>query len=130
VVLTLSASSKQVRGEDPLAHVRSRLEDLDIKTKVRTTGSHLILSRSSAGIQAYNKRTYAPERVLVSPLARSKITITDLDSKKGTVVDEKRIQGEYKLDLYSPWILFSSTTVPFFESKSVIVILDRASGDN
>lgn len=32
VVLTLSASSKQVRGEDPLAHVRSRLEDLDIKT--------------------------------------------------------------------------------------------------
>ncbi|KAJ5209893.1 hypothetical protein N7491_009702 [Penicillium cf. griseofulvum] len=32
VVLTLSASSKAVRGEDPLAHVRSRLEDLDIKT--------------------------------------------------------------------------------------------------
>ncbi|KGO69857.1 hypothetical protein PITC_043200 [Penicillium italicum] len=32
VVLTLSASSKQVRGEDPLAHVRSRLEDLDITT--------------------------------------------------------------------------------------------------
>ncbi|OQE35192.1 hypothetical protein PENCOP_c014G05335 [Penicillium coprophilum] len=32
VVLTLSASSKVVRGEDPLAHVRSRLEDLDIKT--------------------------------------------------------------------------------------------------
>ncbi|KAI3124118.1 hypothetical protein CBS147326_8347 [Penicillium roqueforti] len=32
VVLTLSSSSKQVRGEDPLAHVRSRLEDLDIKT--------------------------------------------------------------------------------------------------
>ncbi|QQK43685.1 DNA damage response protein RcaA [Penicillium digitatum] len=32
VILTLSASSKQVRGEDPLAHVRSRLEDLDIKT--------------------------------------------------------------------------------------------------
>ncbi|KAJ5048876.1 Nibrin [Penicillium chrysogenum] len=34
----------------------------------------------------------------LSPLARSKITITDLDSKKGTVVDEKRIQGEYKLE--------------------------------
>ncbi|KAJ5355589.1 hypothetical protein N7517_010198 [Penicillium concentricum] len=32
VVLTLSASSKAVRGEDPLSHVRSRLEDLDIKT--------------------------------------------------------------------------------------------------
>lgn len=32
VVLSLSASSKEVRGEDPLAHVRSRLEDLDIKT--------------------------------------------------------------------------------------------------
>lgn len=32
MVLTLSSSSKQVRGEDPLAHVRSRLEDLDIKT--------------------------------------------------------------------------------------------------
>ncbi|KAJ5782016.1 hypothetical protein N7457_003790 [Penicillium paradoxum] len=32
VVLSLSTSSKEVRGEDPLAHVRSRLEDLDIKT--------------------------------------------------------------------------------------------------
>lgn len=32
MVLTLSASSKEVRGEDPLAHVRSRLEDLDVKT--------------------------------------------------------------------------------------------------
>ncbi|KAJ5120995.1 uncharacterized protein N7515_008956 [Penicillium bovifimosum] len=32
VVLTMSVSSQAVRGEDPLAHVRMRLEDLDIKT--------------------------------------------------------------------------------------------------
>ena len=33
-------------------------------------------------------------------------------------------------NLDSPWILVPSTTVPFFEFKSVIVISDRARGDN
>ncbi|KAJ5757254.1 uncharacterized protein N7511_007436 [Penicillium nucicola] len=34
----------------------------------------------------------------LSPRARSDITITDLQSKKGTIVDDKRIEGEVKLE--------------------------------
>ncbi|KAJ5313079.1 hypothetical protein PENANT_c018G06399 [Penicillium antarcticum] len=34
----------------------------------------------------------------LSPRARSDITITDLQSKKGTIVDDKRIEGERKLE--------------------------------
>ncbi|KAJ6071079.1 hypothetical protein N7499_009093 [Penicillium canescens] len=34
----------------------------------------------------------------MSPRARSDITITDLQSKKGTIVDNKRIEGECKLE--------------------------------
>jgi pSer/pThr/pTyr-binding forkhead associated (FHA) protein len=34
----------------------------------------------------------------MSPRARSDITITDLQSKKGTTVDNKRIEGECKLE--------------------------------
>ncbi|KAJ5970051.1 hypothetical protein N7501_006299 [Penicillium viridicatum] len=57
VVLTLSASSKQVRGEDPLAHVRSRLEDLDIKTIMDYTvdqTTHVIQRKrnTAKGLQA------------------------------------------------------------------------------
>ncbi|KAJ5557967.1 hypothetical protein N7535_009460 [Penicillium sp. DV-2018c] len=57
VVLTMSFSSKDVRREEPLAHVRMRLEDLDIKTVMdyivgHTT--HVVQSKrnTAKGLQA------------------------------------------------------------------------------
>ncbi|KAJ5605281.1 hypothetical protein N7510_010435 [Penicillium lagena] len=57
VLLSFSFSSKEMRAKDPLAHVRSRLEDLDIKTVIpyvveQTT--HVVQSKrnTAKGLQA------------------------------------------------------------------------------
>ncbi|KGO48225.1 hypothetical protein PEX2_081540 [Penicillium expansum] len=84
VVLTLSASSKQVRGEDPLAHVRSRLEDLDIKTIMEYIVDHTthVVQRkrnTAKGLQALVNGKYIVDDSYIDALVYA-ATPSDLEN--------------------------------------------------
>ncbi|KAJ5951615.1 uncharacterized protein N7479_010028 [Penicillium vulpinum] len=84
VVLTLSASSKVVRGEDPLAHVRSRLEDLDIKTVMDYIVDHTthVVQRkrnTAKGLQALVNGKYIVDDSYIDALVYA-ATPSDLDN--------------------------------------------------
>ncbi|KXG51779.1 uncharacterized protein PGRI_091720 [Penicillium griseofulvum] len=84
VVLTLSASSKAVRGEDPLAHVRSRLEDLDIKTVMDYIVDHTthVVQRkrnTAKGLQALVNGKYIVDDSYIDALVYS-ATPSDLEN--------------------------------------------------
>lgn len=84
MVLTLSASSKQVRGEDPLAHVRSRLEDLDIKTIMEYIVDHTthVVQRkrnTAKGLQALVNGKYIVDDSYIDALVYA-ATPSDLEN--------------------------------------------------
>lgn len=73
VVLSFSLSSKEMRGADPLAHVRSRLEDLDVKTIIdyvidQTT--HVVSSKrnTAKGLQALVNGKYIVDDSFIDAL--------------------------------------------------------------
>lgn len=73
VVLSFSLSSKEMRGSDPLAHVRSRLEDLDVKTIIdyvidQTT--HVVSSKrnTAKGLQALVNGKYIVDDSFIDAL--------------------------------------------------------------
>jgi hypothetical protein len=80
----LSASSKAVRGEDPLAHVRSRLEDLDIKTVMDYIVDHTthVVQRkrnTAKGLQALVNGKYIVDDSYIDALVYS-ATPSDLEN--------------------------------------------------
>ncbi|KAB8201489.1 hypothetical protein BDV34DRAFT_170411 [Aspergillus parasiticus] len=83
-VLTFSFSSKELRAKDPLAHVRSRLEDLDIKTIIpyvvgKTT--HVVQSKrnTAKGLQALVNGKYIVANSYIDALVYA-ATPSDLEN--------------------------------------------------
>jgi hypothetical protein len=83
-VLTFSFSSKELKAKDPLAHVRSRLEDLDIKTIIpfvvgQTT--HVVQSKrnTAKGLQALVNGKYIVSDSFVDALVYA-ATPSDLEN--------------------------------------------------
>ncbi|PYH43646.1 DNA damage response protein RcaA [Aspergillus saccharolyticus JOP 1030-1] len=84
IVLSFSFSSKELRARDPLARVRSRLEDLDIKTIIpyvvdQTT--HVVQSKrnTAKGLQALVNAKHIVQDTYVDALVYA-ATPSDLDS--------------------------------------------------
>ena len=84
VVLSFSLSSKEMRGADPLAHVRSRLEDLDVKTIIdyivdKTT--HVVSSKrnTAKGLQALVNGKYIVDDSFIDALVYA-ATPSDLEN--------------------------------------------------
>ncbi|KAE8387020.1 hypothetical protein BDV23DRAFT_131898 [Aspergillus alliaceus] len=83
-VLTFSFSSKELKAKDPLAHVRSRLEDLDIKTIIpyvvdKTT--HVVQSKrnTAKGLQALVNGKYIVANSYIDALVYA-ATPSDLEN--------------------------------------------------
>ncbi|RHZ53742.1 DNA damage response protein RcaA [Aspergillus thermomutatus] len=83
-VLTFSFSSKELKAKDPLAHVRSRLEDLDIKTIIpyvvgQTT--HVVQSKrnTAKGLQALVNGKYIVQDSYIDALVYA-ATPSDLEN--------------------------------------------------
>ncbi|KAE8363140.1 hypothetical protein BDV27DRAFT_11127 [Aspergillus caelatus] len=83
-VLTFSFSSKELKAKDPLAHVRSRLEDLDIKTIIpyivdKTT--HVVQSKrnTAKGLQALVNGKYIVANSYINALVYA-ATPSDLEN--------------------------------------------------
>ncbi|EAW10992.1 DNA damage response protein RcaA [Aspergillus clavatus NRRL 1] len=83
-VLSFSFSSKELRAKDPLAHVRSRLEDLDIKTIIpygvdQTT--HVVQSKrnTAKGLQALVNGKYIVQESYIDALVYA-ATPSDLEN--------------------------------------------------
>ncbi|KAE8355712.1 hypothetical protein BDV28DRAFT_128466 [Aspergillus coremiiformis] len=83
-VLTFSLSSKELKAKDPLAHVRSRLEDLDIKTVIpyvagKTT--HVVQSKrnTAKGLQALVNGKYIVANSYIDALVYA-ATPSDLEN--------------------------------------------------
>ncbi|CAG8070724.1 unnamed protein product [Penicillium olsonii] len=84
VVLSFSLSSKEMRGEDPLAHVRSRLEDLDVKTVVdyivdKTTYVVSSKRNTAKGLQALVNGKYIVDDTFIDALVYA-ATPNDLEN--------------------------------------------------
>ncbi|KAJ5340073.1 hypothetical protein N7452_006801 [Penicillium brevicompactum] len=99
VVLSFSLSSKEMRGEDPLAHVRSRLEDLDVKTIVdyivdQTT--HVVSSKrnTAKGLQALVNGKYIVDDSFIDALVYA-ATPSDLENMESLSPLEIDFQSEW-----------------------------------
>ncbi|PGH02256.1 hypothetical protein AJ80_08881 [Polytolypa hystricis UAMH7299] len=85
-VLSFSLPSKELKSKDPLAHARSRLEDLDIKTVIpylsgKTT--HVVQSKrnTAKGLQALIEGRYIVEKSYVEAIVYA-ATPNDLTSQE------------------------------------------------
>ncbi|PLB37549.1 DNA damage response protein RcaA [Aspergillus candidus] len=83
-VLSFSFSSKELKAKDPLAHVRSRLEDLDIKTIIPfVVGSttHVVQNKrnTAKGLQALVNGKYIVKETFIDALVYA-ATPSDLDN--------------------------------------------------
>ncbi|KAF3385590.1 hypothetical protein F1880_001761 [Penicillium rolfsii] len=99
VVLSFSFSSKEMRAEDPLAKVRSRLESLDIKTIIpyvvgQTT--HVVQSKrnTAKGLQALINGKYIVQDSYIDALVYA-TTPTDLENEASA--------SPLELDFDSAW---------------------------
>lgn len=98
-MLSFSLSSKEMRGEDPLAHVRSRLEDLDVKTIVdyivdQTT--HVVSSKrnTAKGLQALVNGKYIVDDSFIDALVYA-ATPSDLENLESLSRLEIDFQSEW-----------------------------------
>ncbi|KKK15490.1 hypothetical protein ARAM_007219 [Aspergillus rambellii] len=83
-VLSFSFSSKELKAKDPLAHVRSRLEDLDVKTiipYVIDSTTHVVQSKrnTAKGLQALVNGKYIVQESFVDALVYA-ATPSDLEN--------------------------------------------------
>jgi hypothetical protein len=101
VVLTFSLSSKEMRGEDPLGHVRSRLEDLDVKTIVdyivdQTT--HVVSSKrnTAKGLQALVNAKHIVDDSFIDALVYA-ATPSDLENLESFCPLETDFESEWPI---------------------------------
>ncbi|CAG8251495.1 unnamed protein product [Penicillium salamii] len=99
VVLSFSLSSKEMRGEDPLAHVRSRLEDLDVKTVVdyivdQTTYVVSSKRNTAKGLQALVNGKYIVNDSFIDALVYA-ATPNDLENLESLCRLEIDFQSEW-----------------------------------
>ncbi|OJJ34498.1 hypothetical protein ASPWEDRAFT_60863 [Aspergillus wentii DTO 134E9] len=83
VILTFSLSSKELKAKDPLARVRSRVEDLDIKTIVEYVGktTHVVSKKrnTSKGLQGLVNGKYIVQDSYIDALVYA-ATPSDLEA--------------------------------------------------
>jgi hypothetical protein len=99
VVLSFSLSSKEMRGADPLAHVRSRLEDLDVKTIIDyivDNTTHVVSSKrnTAKGLQALVNGKYIVDDSFIDALVYA-ATPSDLENLESLCPLETDFESEW-----------------------------------